>query len=324
MKHLIIDTTNILWRVAAARGKYHTGGTPEEQAGLALHMSLQVFNKLYKTHAPDRIAVTFEGARNWRKEYTRSSECLSGRVYKANRVRDDSMAHIFELIRSFENLVKNHTSLICLSNPILEGDDLFAGYVQRYTAVGDTVIGVSGDKDFVQLLKHPNFTLINPDTYRPRQLEDVCGSRSADFFMFEKAMRGDRGDNVFPALPRVQKKRLLRCMSDDYELTQLMNETWNFTDPETGRQQEFSVRQLFEENNLLMNLECQPAHIRQAIDETIDSAIKECGKFSFFHFSKFCGQHGLKQVIDNAQQFANMFSVSARSAAPARRSALEF
>lgn len=307
---MIVDTANLLFRVAAAHGKYNTTGTPEERAGLALHMALNTLNKYYKAFKPDQLAMTFEGAKNWRKDYTRSAECVSKRLYKGNRVKDPSMEPFFELIKAFEDLARNHTSLVCLSNPVLEGDDIFAGYVQRFTAAGDDVIGVSGDRDFAGLLKHKNFILINPDTGKPRTLIDVCGVDDADYFMFEKAFRGDPGDNVMSAYPRVQKKRLQKCLTDEYELVRIMNETWTFKDPETGEETTYNVGELFEENNKLMNLEHQPPHIRKIIEETLDHELVNHGKFSLFHFTKFCGKYGLKQIAENSTQFANMFSVT--------------
>jgi hypothetical protein len=310
MKRMIVDTANLLFRVAAAHGKYNQGTSPEDQAGLAMHMALNSLNKYYKKFYPDQLAVTFEGGQNWRKEYTRSEQCKSKKVYKANRVKDSSMVPFFELIAAFEQLARKHTSLVCLSHPKLEGDDLIAGYTQRFSEVGDEVIIISGDKDFVQLLKHPNVQLINPDTGKPRQVEEVCGVNDATYFMFEKCFRGDKNDNVFPALPRVLKKRLQKAYGDDYELTKLMNETWTFKDPETGAETINKVQDLFEENNLLMNLECQPDHIRALIDEVLDHELVHHGKFSFFHFSQFCGKFNLKQIGENAQQFADMFAVT--------------
>jgi hypothetical protein len=322
MKRMIVDTANLLFRVAAAQGKYNTSGTVEERAGLSMHMALNSLNKFYKKYKPDQIAVTFEGSDNWRKAHTRSAKCVSKRVYKANRVKDDSMIPFFELIKSFEDLVRNHTALICLSHPSMEGDDIFAGYVQRFADTEDEIIGISGDKDFVQLLKYKNFTLINPDTAKPRTLLDVCGQDDAAYFMFEKAFRGDAGDNVMSAYPRVQKKRLLKCLSDDYELTKIMNETWTFTDPETQEVTTYKVSELFEENNLLMNLECQPPEIRAAIEQTLDHELMHHGKYSHFQFTKFCGKYGLKQIAENAQQFANLFSATVQKS-EARAVAIE-
>lgn len=333
MRRMIVDTANLLFRVAAATQKFNNTGTPEERAGLAMHTALNSLNKYYKQFKPDQLAMTFEGTENWRKAYTRSDACLSKKVYKANRTKDPSMIPFFELIKAFEDLARNHTSLVCLSNPLLEGDDIFAGYVQRFADAGDEVIGISGDKDFVQLLKHPNFVLINPDTGKPRTLVDVCGVDDPTYFMFEKAMRGDKGDNVFPAYPRVFKKRLQKCLEDDYELTKIMNETWSFEDPDTGEKVTHRVGDLFEENVLLMDLEAQPENIRKVIEETLDHELVHHGKFSHFHFTKFCGKYGLKQIAENSTAFANMFSVTGQmsphraeteAAAAKKKSLVEF
>ena len=310
MKWLLVDTANILFRVASAHGKYNTSGTPEEQAGLAMHMALNTLNKYYKQFKPDQVAVTFEGRKNWRKGYTASSKCVSGKLYKGNRVKDASMEPFFALIESFADLVRNHTSFVCLSRAELEGDDVFSGFVQSMTSRGDEVIGLSGDKDFAQLMDIPNFTLINPDDGKQRDLVKLCGVNNAKYFMFEKAFRGDSGDNVMTAYPRVQRKRLMKAFENEYELVKLLNETWTFKDVDTGESKTFRVGDLWDENNVLMNLRAQPEEIKQLITDTIENSLQSHGKFSLFHFTKFCGKFNLKQIAENSTQFAKLFSVT--------------
>lgn len=313
-KRMVVDTANILFRVASAHGKYNSGGSAEDQAGLALHMSLNTLKSHYNRIRPDEMALTFEGGNNWRKTYTKSDECISKRVYKANRVKDDSMIPFFELIKSFEDLCRQHTSIVCLGNPVTEGDDLFAGYVQKYTALGDEVYGLSGDKDFVQLLKHPNFKLLNPDKLGALRDVDKKGNKiDADYFMFEKAFRGDAGDNVMPAYPRVRSTRLQKAFTDQFELTNIMNETWKFNEPSTGEERIFRVGDLYEENHILMNLERQPDWVRAEIQKTLDHEVIHHGQFSFFHFQKFCGKYGLKKISEEATNFVDMFSCTGRS-----------
>lgn len=316
MKRMVVDTANLLFRVAAAHGKYGPQGTPEEKAGLAMHIALNTLNKYYKKFKPDQLVVTFESAKNWRKTYTSSEECVSKRLYKGNRVKDASMEPFFELIKSFEELVRNHTAVACLSAPTLEGDDLFGGFVQRFAEQypEDTIYGISGDRDFVQLLKYKNFILIDPNDGKPRTCDDP------KYFMFEKCFRGDAGDNVMSAYPRLFKTKIAKAFTDEYALTQLMNHEWNFTDPETGEVTNYKVGKLFEENKLLMDLEAQPPHIRKLIDETLDHELQNHGKFSHFHFTKFCGKFGLTQIADNAQTFAEMFSASGNK----KKSIIEF
>ena len=303
MKRMVVDTANLLFRVHAAQAYKNKG---DDLAGLAMHVSLNTLKSFYKKHKPDQIAVAFEGGQNWRKAYTASEQCISKRGYKANRVKDPSMIPFFELIKGFEELAREHTSLVCLSHPKLEGDDLISGYAKRFAEEGDEVIILSGDKDFTQLLKYPNITLINPDDGKPRLCEDP------EFFMFEKCFRGDKGDNVMSAYPRVRLDRLKRAYNDEYELTKIMNETWKFKDPETSVETEFLVQDLFVENNLLMNLDAQPEEIQLAIKETLDHELVHHGKFSHFHFMKFCGKYELVTIAEQAASFAEMFSVTGK------------
>lgn len=313
-KRMIVDTANLLFRVASAHTKYNKIGTPEEQAGLALHMALQSLRSHYNRVKPDELALTFEGRDNWRKAYTKSPECISQRVYKANRVKDDSILPFIQLIGAFEEMVRAHTSIVCLSHPRVEGDDMFAGYVERYTQEGDEVYGLSGDKDFIQLYRHPGFTLLNPDKAGAKRNVDKKGNViDPDFFMFEKAFRGDTGDNVMSAFPRVRLTRLQEAYRDEYKLTNLLNEEWDYADPSTGIIRRMNVGKLVEENHLLMNLSRQPQEIRDIVQETITHETANRGKFDFFHFQKFCGKHKLKKIAEESAGFTEMLSLSGRS-----------
>lgn len=308
-RHLVIDTPNLLFRTASAHNKYAAPSNPEDQAGLAMHMALNALKSHYNKIKPDTMAVVFEGRENWRKAYTRSAECVSKRLYKGNRVKDDSMLVFFQLIESFEALVREHSSIQCLSHPKCEGDDLFAGYAEYHCGRGDEVFGLSGDKDYVQLLDIDGFTLLNPDKLGADRSKDKKGNPiNAKYFMFEKAFRGDAGDNVMSAYPRVRSTRLQKAYTSDYELTNLLNETWDFADPATGDITTFRVGDLYNENQLLMNLRGQPEYIRDIINHNVVDAENHVGKFSIFHFSKFCGKFGLKKVGDDISSFAPMFA----------------
>lgn len=308
-RHMVVDTANILFRVASAHTKYGSGGTPEDQAGLALHMALNTLKSHYNKVKPDVVALTFEGRDNWRKTYTKSAECVSQRLYKGNRVKDDSMAVFFQLIENFEALVREHTSLVCLSHPLVEGDDMFSAYVQKYCGNGDEVFGLSGDKDFVQLIDLDGFTLLNPDKLGADRHKDKKGNPiDAKYFMFEKAFRGDSGDNVMSAYPRLRATRIEKAFNDDYELTNLLNETWEFAEPSTGEKRTISVREMFEENQKLMNLRKQPQHIQEVMFNTLEEAETNVGKFSMFHFGKFCGKYKLKKIAEDMTSFVPMFT----------------
>jgi hypothetical protein len=319
MKRLVVDTANLLFRVAAAHGKYNAkpGGDPKEQAGLAMHMSLMALKAQYNRFKPDQVAITFEGGSNWRKSHTRGEReqaAVSGRLYKGNRVKDDSMIPYFELMDSFKQLASEHTSLVVLQHPLLEGDDCVAGYARKYSALGDEVIVLSDDKDFVTLLQLPGVKLVRPDgTFRG--LDKVTKLPiDPKFFMYEKAFRGDVGDNVLPAYPKVRTTKLQAAYDalqkgDTYLHSNLMNATWDFTDPETGATRTFRVGDLYEENIILMDLvNGQPADIQELLEQTIDHAVVNHGTFSLFQFQRFCGKFSLKKIGDEVTNFIPLLS----------------
>jgi hypothetical protein len=318
MKRLVVDISNLFWRSVSAQKRYGPADAGDS-AGLGLHMSLMSLRKHYNNIQPHKVAIVFEGKQNWRKEYTRSAQCISQRLYKGNRVVDPGMAVLFEVMKSFEDLARQHTSIVTLTHPKLEGDDLIGGYAQHFAALGDDVTILSGDKDFVQLLGDPRITLINPDDGKPRTLAGVCDVDDAGYFMFEKCFRGDAGDNVLPALPRVRKTRLYKAygvkdgkvdpnLADSFEMSNLMNSQWEFMDPETGDKRMMSVEKMFAENMLLMDLQSQPAEIRALITEVIEHESENHGTFNFFKFNQFLGKYKLEQIAERASDFVGMFS----------------
>jgi hypothetical protein len=309
---MVIDTANLLFRVAAVN-KGTNFGTPEEQAGLALHMAFQTVHKYYKKFKPEQIAFTFEGGRNWRKTYTKSADAVSGNIYKANRVKDASMEPYFALMDSFREVLQQHSSAIILRNEVCEGDDMFAGYVQVNANGINDIIGISGDRDFVQLLKLPGFRLINPDNGKDRnQPGDKEYYEDLDYFIFKKCVRGDMGDYVFSAYPKVRETKIIKAYEDPLYRAEFMRETWDIKDEDGNVIKTNVVGDLFEENKLLMDLFAQPPEIRETIEEAVVEAMDNIGTYSNFHFLKFLGKHGLNSIAEHIDQYTDMLCVNTR------------
>ena len=245
---------------------------------------------------------------SWRKKYTQSGECISGKLYKGNRRKKMSPAEkekyekFQDHIQEFEEIMKIHTSAVVLAGDGLEADDLIGGVADILSLDDDNEIYIiTADKDMIQCLKNPQVTLINPADGKARTLDDWDGD--ADLFMFEKCIRGDTGDNVGSAFPRVRKTRIMKAYTDPLEHTNLMHETW--TDP-TGK--EFVVKELFKENELLMDLSKQPEIIRKQIIQTILREMENPGSYSHFHFLKFLGKYEMKRVAAQLETFVPMLS----------------
>lgn len=310
-KTIIFDISNLLYRAFYA----NKSADDVTAAGMAHHMALMSLNKYFRQFRPDKVIMAFDRPNNWRKQYTSTDACLSQKPYKGNRRQTMTPTErakfeaFVEHLAEFEDMMRVHTSVVCLAEPGLEADDLIAGVVQTYT--DDTVIVVSADRDMVQLLKYPNVQLIDPasgkdrrkEFDRPLNMSKHAYGGDADLFIFNKCLRGDTGDNVGSAYPRIRTTKILECYEDPYKYTNLMNETW--TD-QNGR--EMRVGDVFKENRLLMDLSAQPPEIRQQIAETIKRETANPGNFSMFHFLKFCGKYDLKNIAKSIEQFVPLLS----------------
>lgn len=300
MKYLLVDSANILYRTWSANAK-----NEEARVGLCVHSALFSMRKWINKLKPDKVVFVFEGGDNWRKKWTASEECVSGNQYKAHRVYDPAMEQYFEFVDDFRDLIQNHSALNTLQVPGCEGDDVIAGFIQLMAEIEpeSEVVVLSSDRDFIQLKKFSGVTLIDPATGSERDV-DLKTNERADpvFYLFEKCIRGDGGDGVFSAFPRVRKTRIRAAFEDEYERVQLMNETWE-KDGVTYR-----VGDLFEENKILVDLSAQPEEIRATMYEHIYTQMGTTQKFSNFHFMRFLGKYNLMAIKDDAYKFVDILS----------------
>lgn len=301
--YLVFDITNLLYRTFFANKQEDE----QTNAGLAHHSALTTLNKYFREFKPSKTIMTFDRP-SWRKEYTASDLCLSGRPYKGNRRQKmtpkeaEKFQRFLDHLNHFEEIMRDRTAVCCLAANMCEADDLVAGFVQEYGDDNKITI-VSADQDFIQLLYNDNIDLIDPASGKSRRktLEDDFYN-DIEYFMFQKCLRGDSGDNVMSAFPRVRKTRIKKAYDDSYERANLMHETWS------DAEQTYVVRDLFEENQLLMDLRHQPEGVREIISSTIEREMEDPGRYSHFHFLKFLGEYELKKITESIDNFVPMLS----------------
>lgn len=291
-----IDMSNILHKTYYVHAKEKI----EDLTALAYHSSLLTLNKYHKLYKPTQTIFVFDRP-NWRKDYTKSDLCYSGKLYKGQRRQNMTPNEkrrydtFLAFVDDFEQLMRDHTGITCVAGDLLEADDLISGIAQVYHPDSNIVI-ITADKDMTQLLRFPNVMLIDPTTGKQRTLEEW--NNDADFFLYNKCLRGDIGDNLQSAYPRIRATRIEETYKDPYKQLNMMKETW--TNHE-GR--EMIVGQMFEENRLLMDLTQQPTCVRRKIFEVIEHEMNNRGKFSHFHFLKFLGKYQLKNVSKQLETF---------------------
>lgn len=296
--HLLFDASNILQRTFFA--SWQMNGNREDVINLALHNAITTLNKYFNKFQPNNVICVFDRP-NWRKVYTKSDLCISKQIYKGTRrqnmtpVEQMRYEEFLDHIAQFETFIKNYTYFISLAKEMLEADDIIAGYCEVYSE--DRVIIISADKDLIQTMKFPNVVLIDPATDKVRECDDV------NWFMFLKCFRGDRGDNVANAFPKVRETKLRIAYEDEFAFNNILNETWTNHLGTLMR-----VGDLYEENRLLMDLYNQPANIKKLIYECIDDGFKNRGKYDHMHFCKFCGKHNLVKMRERATDYIPLFT----------------
>ncbi len=303
MKYLLFDMSNLLYRTFFA----HTQEDDTTIAGLASHSALVTLNKYFREYKPHKVVAAFDRP-SWRKDYTASEECVSKKPYKGNRRQTMTPSEKLKYeqfcahLNDFETLITDYTTIISLAAAKLEADDLMAGFVQVQTLdPTNEIIIISQDKDMIQLLRFPNVRVVDPATGKDRTLAEW--DNDADYFMFLKCIRGDPGDNVQSALPKIRETRIKKAYTDTFERANLMNETWK-----GPNDNEFMVKKLYKENQLLMDLQMQPDDIQRLIVQTVVKAVKNPGKFSYFQFLQFLGKYELKKVAEQADSFVPLLS----------------
>lgn len=308
-KSLIMDANNLLYRTFFAQ----IDEAEDVVIGMCHHAALWTMQKYYREYPADEIVMAFDSL-SWRKLYTKDlSQCVTYKKYKGHRRQNLTPSQQAKLekfdthVQEFAQMLKTETSILVLREKYLEADDLIAGYIQNNPDMQHVL--VTSDKDYIQLLGRNNLTIIDPDSGKPRSLKEW--NDDPDFFMFEKCLRGDTSDNVMSAYPRLRSKKIVEAYSDEYAKETIMNHTFKVlvnTDDGGIEEQEFNTREVFEENDLLMNLHSQPDPIKKLMVSSIENARLTKGKFNYMKFIKFCGKHQLKNILDKVDQFVPMLA----------------
>jgi 5'-3' exonuclease len=310
---LVFDMTNILYKTFYVNTGKNTQLNEDEMNDvllpkLAFHNSLITLNKYYRQHKPDKIIFVYDRP-NWRVDHTKDETTYSRKVYKGHRrqsmtPKQQEMYNIFKrFVGDFESNINETTAIIGMAADKLEADDIIAGICKKYggpDTVGDNgstltdvvdnhcVTIVSADKDMLQCLRYQNVQIIDPATGNNRELPPgTC----VGYYLYEKYIRGDSGDNIPSAYPRLRSTKILEAFNDSFKHTNLMNHEWQDMDGNV-----VVVKDVVNENKLLVNLTHQPHDIQEILWQTIESSMNAPRRFDMFKFLKFLGKYELKNI----------------------------
>lgn len=330
---LLIDTAHMLHRT-----RHVTSGDIWTQTGLSLHIMLNSIKKCWNMFNATHTVFCLEG-KSWRKEFYKPYKKNREVLYAAkneNEIEADEI--FFSGVNDFIAFIDRRSNCTILQNPICEADDMIARWVQTHP--DDNHVIVSGDTDFIQLLAknvqiydgvrnliikedgvyneklHPMHFHVKSDS-KLKVLKEVKALEEQNidpewiqWALFIKLVRGDPGDNVFSAYPKVRITEIRKAFDDRHDKSYVW-QNFMLTRWTDHLKQDHRVRDCFERNRILIDLTAQPEDIIEKMDDTITEAIavRENNQIGL-HLLKFCGKYQLTRIADHPGDYTPFLSAS--------------
>jgi len=332
MHFVLMDINNLVHRAKHVVTHYETF---DECVGMVLTI---VFNSLKKSNeqfGAQHCVACFDSY-SWRKKVYPE--------WKADRKKDyDTMTPkkkeeeevIKKVLTDVSEFLKNNTNVTVLERGGIEADDFIARWVQLHNDESFKHVIVSADGDFKQLVRD-GVDLFDPIRNILYSMDGVFyqdGKRKGkntpvvtkygqewkikynkktgevetlepQWEIFKICIRGVK-NNTKSAFPRVYETKMRKAFNDKggLEWNNFINQHWG---PEDARQ---SVRERYEFNRTLMDLNCLPKDIVIQIDEAVYEALgKERKRMVGAYFERFCGRYGLDRLSSRPQNIVSILS----------------
>lgn len=338
-KFVLMDGNNLFHRQANMTDR--SFGI-DSMIGMSMHMILNSMKKEF-TNFKASHAVFFTEGRSWRKDVYPG--------YKANRTlmhaqktqqEQEDSAMLIEAFSDLTAYIDTKTNISMIQHPQAEADDMIHVWIEMHP--NDEHILISTDSDFIQLLRFPNVTIYDPvrdilirrdgvfsDNGKEERLAFTITSDAKikvgkpdpnfvpepdwyEFALFLKCIRGDKGDNIFTAYPKVRvngtrntvgiREAYLDRETQGYAWTNFMQQRW--VDHESV---EHVVKDKYQFNRKLIDLTQIPDELRTKfvarINETTGRKNVPAPEIGM-GFMKFCKTWDLQKIGAFPEQFMPM------------------
>jgi 5'-3' exonuclease len=315
--YILVDTANTFFRA-----RHVVRGDIDIKVGMALHITFNSIKKAWTDFKADHVVFCLEG-RSWRKDFYQPYKRNRQETRDAMNPREAEEDKVFwEIFDEFKDFVTNKTNCTVLQNPVLEADDLIAGWIQNHP--NDNHVIISTDGDFAQLVSpkvkqyngvqnmlitHEGYFDDKGKSIKDKKTNEIKAAPDPEWLLFEKCMRGDTSDNVFSAYPGVRikgtknKVGLTEAFADKtskgFAWNNLMLQRWV-----DHNGVEHRVIDDYQRNVTLCDLTAQPLHIREVIDTDIRSVESKDISQVGMKLMKFCAKWNMQKIADQATLYA--------------------
>lgn len=311
--NVIMDVSNLFYSSFYAYSK--------EREDILLAMAnksfMDIINKYYRETGCDEVVLAFDGKKNWRKTYTSQPHAITYKKYKGHRRQKmtESEKRKLELfdehVVEFREMLKQYTGLLVLQHERLEADDLISGYIQMHP--NEKHLIVSQDRDYLQLLRYPNVSILDPKTGKKLNLSEY--DDDPEYFMFRKCIRGDAGDNVISAYPRLYETKIKEAYTSDYARNNIMQHVFDVSYIDSdgeAKVKKMKTEEVFEENEMLMDLSKQPDVIREMMEKSIRASIEGRGTYHMVKFLRYCNRMDFQHLIHSITNYNKLLKGPSR------------
>lgn len=281
-RNLVVDISNIAWISYYANRKDFT-------KELLIYKVMENIAYTAAEYDVNGILIACDSPNVWRRD-------IYGN-YKKKREKDENAEEVKEVLIELKDFFNESTDIPAISYPKAESDDIIAVFSQMVKFRDDCLtIIFSNDGDFFQLLDEQIY-MHSPIKDKGLIKYDV---ENKDYDLFEKCIRGDTGDNILSAYPRVRKTALQKAWDDKVEMMNLMG-----TVPKDKTK---TVKEAFNFNKKLIDLTQQPKDIRKGIEiEILNASHSQTRNFSKKDVLRFFGAHDLKNLIKDIDFYSKLF-----------------
>lgn len=231
MKYLLFDFSNLAHRIFHIVTERDLETRRNQiMCGIAYSIN-DIYAKFAGIQNEDVKSVFIFDSNSWRKKVFESYKANRAQAYKDDLEGQELM---YNIINDYREFIET-TNAYCLKYPDAECDDLTALFIEQHP--NDEHIIISTDTDFYQLISN-NVSLYSPVSKNTVMFDKVVDSEGTvipftldgngkikigkddgipvsdisdygswqEWCLYCKIVRGDAGDNVFPAYPGVRVK----------------------------------------------------------------------------------------------------------------------
>lgn len=182
---ILVDLNQVLISNLMAQ----TRGQAEPNKDMIRHMvlnSIRGFNTKFKADYGIQVLCS-DAANPWRREFFPHYKHSRRKGRETSSVDWDN---IFNIITEIKNEIKENFPYKVLNVERCEADDIIATLVKHHSN-SESIMIISGDKDFIQLQKYQNVK-----QYSPIQKKFVGEDENPITYLHEQIIKGDRSDGI--------------------------------------------------------------------------------------------------------------------------------